>query len=37
MLDFQSRLAIAEEAMVRGQPSVAVDALEGRVALDREK
>ena len=34
--DFQSRLAIAEEAMVRGQPSVAVDALEGRVALDRE-
>ena len=34
--DFPSRLAIAEEAMIRGQPSVAVDALDGRVALDRE-
>lgn len=34
--EFQSRVAVAEEAMVRGQPGVAVDALEERVALDRE-
>ena len=32
--DYPSRLAIAKEAMVRGQPGVAVDALDGRVALD---
>ena len=35
-VEFHSRLAIAEEAVVRGQPCVAVDALDGRVALDRE-
>ena len=34
--DYPSRLAIAEEAMVRGQPGVAVDSLDGRVALDRD-
>ena len=31
-----SRLAIAEEAILRGQPSAAIAALHGRVALDRE-
>ena len=35
-VDFPSRLSIAGEAMVRGQSGVAVDALNGRVALDRE-
>ena len=34
--DYPSRLAIAEEAMVRGQPSVAIDALDGRVALEKD-
>ena len=34
--DYPSRLAVAEEAMVRGQPGVAVDALDGRVTLDRD-
>ena len=34
--DYPSRLAIAEEAMARGLPGVAVDALDGRVALDRD-
>ena len=35
-VDYPSRRAIAEEALVRGHPRVAIDALDGRVALDRE-
>ena len=34
--EYPARLAIAEEAMLRSQPGIAVAALHGRVALDRE-
>ncbi len=34
--DYPSRLAVAEEAMVRGHPGIAADALDGRVALYRD-